>query len=421
MVNVNPSFSYHALHSLLKVYGTVLCIRLVYDKDFPSNRCNETFLSCDEARLAYEHVASLSLAGSGFKTEFLQSLPEVRHIPRSRLFVAYYRNGRGNFIHSSRYLSKEIGTIPEGNLKKYGKGVLVRAKDITQARMLQHLPCTSDSMFETVKAHPTFNYSKGCVCSQDLYEFLEGEILAMCHSSVQKVTKMWNSSNMVLLSFFGSTLKDRIHIGLINLRVRSRQCLEQDILQLANSQFISLGSARRELLYRQKDGTVQHLMLHWPLALQLSLPVRRQLLLLPLALLGRPLKDLTKRHRGSAESLDLSQLKQSKVSTGAHNPESSRDRSAMVAPVVFVQPLVTPSVSDWASYDQDGLSMETSDDIVTAVPRGPTVSKSVVQPNPRPPMTGRSDDGSHHSPVGGKAAVQRPGTSQLPFSSLDYF
>ncbi|MPC41392.1 hypothetical protein E2C01_034982 [Portunus trituberculatus] len=41
--------------------------------------------------------------------------------------------------------------------------------------------------------------------------------------------------------------------------VRSRQGpryrLEQDILQLANSQFISLGSARSELLYCQKDGT----------------------------------------------------------------------------------------------------------------------------------------------------------------------
>ncbi|MPC58329.1 hypothetical protein E2C01_052327 [Portunus trituberculatus] len=168
-------------------------------------------------------------------------------------------------------------------------------------------------MFETVKAHPTFNYSKGCVYSQDLYEFSEEEILAMCPSSVQKVTKMRNS-NMVLLTFFGSTLPDRVHIDPINLRVRrfvsrplqcfscygyghgkssckeaarcgncsaldshseehciaaaycfhcrdahqvcSRQCpryhLEQDILQLANTHFISLGSARRELL---KDGT----------------------------------------------------------------------------------------------------------------------------------------------------------------------
>ncbi|MPC59254.1 hypothetical protein E2C01_053270 [Portunus trituberculatus] len=181
MVNVNPSFSYHVLHSLLKAYGTVVRIRLVYDKDFPSNRCCVTFMSCDEARLAYEHVAYLPLAGHGFKTEFLQShnisdsdmdyipnvfenslensVPEVRQIPSPRWFVAYYRNGHGNFIHASRYLAKVIGNIPEGNIKKYGKGVLMRAKDITQARMLQHLPCPPDNMIETVKAHPTFNYS----------------------------------------------------------------------------------------------------------------------------------------------------------------------------------------------------------------------------------------------------------------------
>ncbi|MPC86107.1 hypothetical protein E2C01_080923 [Portunus trituberculatus] len=42
----------------------------------------------------------------------------------------------------------------------------------------------------------------------------------MCPSSVQKVTKMRNSSNMILLTFFGSTLPDRVHIGPINLRVR---------------------------------------------------------------------------------------------------------------------------------------------------------------------------------------------------------
>ncbi|MPD04658.1 hypothetical protein E2C01_100356 [Portunus trituberculatus] len=137
----------------------------------------------------------------------------------------------------------------------------------------------------------------------------------MCPNSVLKVTKLKNSTNMVLLNFFGSILPDRVQIGPINLRirrfvsrplqcfscygychgkssckeasrcsncsaldshseehcnatvycihcrdahqVRSRQCpryrLEQDILQLANTQFISLGSSRRELLYRQKD------------------------------------------------------------------------------------------------------------------------------------------------------------------------
>ncbi|MPC43273.1 hypothetical protein E2C01_036916 [Portunus trituberculatus] len=140
MVNVNPSFSYHALHSVLKVYGTVLRIRLVYHEDFPSNRCYVTFMSGDDARLALEHIASLPLASSGFKTELLHSrnisdsdmdyipnvldsylefsIPEVRQIPLPRWFVVYYRNGRGNFIHASRYLAKEIESIPEGSLKK---------------------------------------------------------------------------------------------------------------------------------------------------------------------------------------------------------------------------------------------------------------------------------------------------------------
>ncbi|MPC49260.1 hypothetical protein E2C01_043058 [Portunus trituberculatus] len=244
---------------------------------------------------------------------------------------------------------------------------------------------------------------------------------------------MRNSSNMVFL-IFGSTLPDHVHIGPINLRcfscygyghgkssckeasrcgncsaldshseehynaaaycfhcrdthqVRSRQCpryrLEQDILQLANSQFISLGSARHELLYRQKS-----------------------------------LKGLTKRYRGSAESIDLAQPKQSKVSPDAHDRNSSRDRSAMVPLMISIQPSMAPSVSDRASCDEDGLSMESFDDIITAVPRGPTVSKSAVQPDPRPPMTGRNGDNSHHSPVGRKAAVHRTGTPQLLMSS----
>ncbi|MPD06217.1 hypothetical protein E2C01_102014 [Portunus trituberculatus] len=142
-------------------------------------------------------------------------------------------------------------------------------------------------------------------------------------------------------------------------------------------------------------------MLHWPLALLLSLPVRRQRqVLLPLALLGRvvlfiwpivdvhlpppspkPLKGMTKLHRGSAESIEFAQPKQYKVSPGAHDRESSRDRSAMVAPVISVQPPVTHSVPDRASCDEDGLNMETSDDIFTAVPCGPTESRSEVQPD----------------------------------------
>ena len=288
--------------------------------------------------MAFDAVASLPIASTGFKAKLLRSLnvadddmdyvpndfedsltdqsPREQQSPPPRWFVAYYRDGRGNFIHAARYLAKEIGKIPDENIKKYGKGVLVRAKDTTQSMMLDHLPCPSDSMFENVKAHHSFNYSKGCVYNHDLYEFSEEDILQMCPSSVQRVTKMRGTSNMILLTFFGSIVPDRVRIGPLNLAVKrfvdrplqcfscygyghgkknctetprcgncsalnshstaeceensycyyckdahqlsSRHCpryrLEQDIVQLANTQFISLGSARRELLYRQKAG-----------------------------------------------------------------------------------------------------------------------------------------------------------------------
>ncbi|MPD03560.1 hypothetical protein E2C01_099201 [Portunus trituberculatus] len=323
---------------------------------------------------------------------------------------------------------------------------------------------------------------------------------------------MRNSSNMVLLTFSGSTLPDLVNSGPINLRVRrfishplqcfscygyghgkssckeasqcsncsaldshseehcnaaaycfhcrdahqvrSRQCLryrlEQDILQFANTHFISLGSACRELLYRQKAGTgaTSYASLAarssaesagpktTPSATSRSVGVSGPVHLangfallfddsvessvrsdgnnpdmtnithvvdvhLPAAS-RKPLKGLTKQHRGSAESIDLAQHKQSKVSPGAHDREFSRDRSAMVPPIVSVQPPVMPSVSDRTSCDEDGLSMETSDDIVTAIPRGPAVSKSAVQQKGCGPTT-------RH--------ISTPGV----FSSVDYF
>ncbi|MPC44473.1 hypothetical protein E2C01_038146 [Portunus trituberculatus] len=110
---------------------------------------------------------------------------------------------------------------------------------------------------------------------------------------------------------------------------------------------MSLGSARRELLYRQKDGTGA--------TSYASLAAR-----------------------SSAESAGLKTTSRATSrSVEACGPfhMANRDRSAMVAPVVSVQPSVTPSVSDRASCDEDGLSMETSDDIVTAVPRGPAAER----------------------------------------------
>ncbi|KAK3878737.1 hypothetical protein Pcinc_016647 [Petrolisthes cinctipes] len=179
----------------------------------------------------------------------LEHVPKERRAATPFWFVAYYRERRGNFIHASRYLEKEIGLLPMGHIKKYGKGVLIRAKDLTQAMMLLNLHCPSDSMFESIIPHRTFNYSKGRIYNEDLYEFSEEDILAMCQDSVQRVTKMKGSKNMIILTFYGSHIPDRININPTSF---------EDILHLANTQFISIGSARWQLNFRrQKDGGVK--------------------------------------------------------------------------------------------------------------------------------------------------------------------
>lgn len=551
MSNIVPSFSYHALHSLLKQYGTVLRIRLIYEDDFESNRCYVTFASSDEAQLACDAVASLPLAGVGFKAELLRSsnisdsdkdyipnvfedvlldsAPRACHAPPPRWFVAYYKGGRGNFIQATRYLAKEIGTIPEGSLKKYGKGVLVRAKDTTQAKMLQHLPCPADSMFESIKPHHTFNYRKGCVYNHDLYEFSEEEIIGMCPTSVHKVSKMKGSSNMILLTFFGSTLPDSVHIGPLYLRVksfvdrplqcyscyvyghgkkfctehprcgncsaldthstaeceadaycfycqdghqlRSRQCpryqLEQDILQLANSQFISLGSARRELLYRQRTGagamtyasslgtpsakppnqvsslTVSRLSQATITAVSSQnrfSPLSGDTVGLPESdgasptsseviqaevhasktTSRKPFKGFNKRARGSTESVDLAHVPPSKVSVGVRDCEISKHRSSGEVMAASTEPAATPSDTDVvACQDVTDLKMETEKplgDTVEDPTRTPAASGSGVQSGSGGVTAGRSVV-SFKPIVNLKSKVPRPGSSREPTSS----
>ena len=60
--NILPSLTYAAIHRMLKAFGTVFRIRLIYDDNFPVNRCYITFSSNGEARSACEAVSSLSIA-----------------------------------------------------------------------------------------------------------------------------------------------------------------------------------------------------------------------------------------------------------------------------------------------------------------------------------------------------------------------
>ena len=71
--NVLPTLTYAAIHRMLKAFGTVKCIRLIYLDNSPSNRCYVIFTSSSEARSAYEAVPSLSLARGEVWPEVLSS------------------------------------------------------------------------------------------------------------------------------------------------------------------------------------------------------------------------------------------------------------------------------------------------------------------------------------------------------------
>ena len=330
--DVPEHLTYRALHDLVKPYGDVARIRLIYETD-GSNRCYVTFTTAVQARSAFdasgtfgfsaprpELLASANVAESDsdyvpniFERVAEEASKGVRQAPTPRWFLAYFRGGKGNFIRACQFVEREFGTVPKENLRRYGKALLIRAKDLTQAKMLLNFRCDPQCMFDAIRPHRTFNYCRGIVFNYDLWEFPEEEIRAMCPQTVQKVWKVNGRGNMVVLTFFGSVLPDYVQVGPLHLRVkpfldrplqcfncyefghgrkhctsssrcgrcsvlgshgidnceadpycfhcrsdhqlRSRDCpryrLEQDVLHLANTSFISIGSARRELSYRQ--------------------------------------------------------------------------------------------------------------------------------------------------------------------------
>ncbi|MPD04665.1 hypothetical protein E2C01_100363 [Portunus trituberculatus] len=144
---------------------------------------------------------------------------------------------------------------------------------------------------------------------------------------------MRNSSNMVLLTFFGFTLADRVNVGPINLRTTpsatSRSVGAGGPVHLANRLALLTDDSVESPARSDENNTDLTKQTH---VLDVHLPLASPKLL----------KSMTKRHHGSAESLDLAQPKQSKVSPGAHNRKSSRNRSTRVALVVSVQPPVKP-------------------------------------------------------------------------------
>ena len=144
---------------------------------------------------SYDFVPNLSHLYDDFEELVPKSLPEpIWHL-------AKYKTGQENLIKGSECLERKVGCIPKGNLKQYGRKLLVKAGNESQAILLKSFkPSPSDVILE-VSPHPTFNNSRGVVYSHDLYEFSEEQILKRCPPSVIRVKKLKGVNNAILLTF----------------------------------------------------------------------------------------------------------------------------------------------------------------------------------------------------------------------------
>ena len=134
--------------------------------------------------------------------------------------VATYKPGRENRYRAAQELQSHIGIIPKNNLKNYGRSLLIKAEHRTQAKLLMKYNPEVEDHIASITPHRTFNLCRGVIYSRDLYDFSEGEILSLCPGIVQSVKKLGGRNNSILLNFNGTFLPDFIDVMHTRLNVK---------------------------------------------------------------------------------------------------------------------------------------------------------------------------------------------------------
>ena len=190
------------------------------DKNIGDSKCLPKILKCDNIEEdEYDFIPK----------ECLEKEMPIRNSPEMVWFVASYKEGRNNLIHGVEYIERKIGRVSKGNIKRYGKDVLIKAGNKTQSTLLSKFKPSTDGNISKVEPHRSFNISRGVIYSQDLYEFTEGEILQRCPPSVYQVRKLKGKNNAILILFSRTFIPDFIDVSHSRIPVKPyrqhpRQC-----------------------------------------------------------------------------------------------------------------------------------------------------------------------------------------------------
>ena len=86
--------------------------------------------------------------------------------------------------------------------------------------MLLNIQPSRDDIISKVYPHSSFNYAKGIIYSEELYDFSDEDILNLCPKSVFQVKKLNGRNNAILLTFCSTYLPDYINVKHLSFKVR---------------------------------------------------------------------------------------------------------------------------------------------------------------------------------------------------------
>ena len=329
---ISTSYDYDMLYEKFKSFGSIQRIKMVFASNRTYYDAYVTFDTNVEASSALQFlmeedpdfgkkqklISVTNLVDDPF--DFVPPLivpveeREERILPLPTWHVASYKEGRENLIRGAEAIQRKVGNIPRGNLKKYGRSLLIKAGNPTQAALLSHYKPSPEGNIKSISPHKSFNTVRGIVYSRDLFDYEDWEILELCPPSVYRVQKLKGDNNAILLTFTSNFIPDMIYIDHSRIKVKkyyrrptqcfkcyeyghghdkcknyrkcshcsgehepvencantshcflcegehspkSRNCprykFEQEVLDVANNQFISIGSAKQIVMGANKS------------------------------------------------------------------------------------------------------------------------------------------------------------------------
>ena len=239
--NLDFGMNFHELEMLTRQYGKIEKIRLKSGDNETTLDSYIVYKSSSSAVKAHSCLNDHEVNGLVLKTRLFNILnlkndpfdyyPEdprysvptvVRKAPTPVWFVVNYKDGKENFLRASETLNKALNGIPPDNMKRYGKSILIKAKNTIQAKLLQGFKPSESSNVGSVSPHRSFNCIKGVVYSKDLWELSEEEILHRSPPTVYQVKKLKGTNHVIMLQFSTENLPEYINFG-DHVRIRVRR------------------------------------------------------------------------------------------------------------------------------------------------------------------------------------------------------